>query len=365
VPAQYYAGDEISLFDLWDILVRRWRWIAGVWLVVVLLGIGHVLTRVEQYEYTHEMEIGQRPVIEYGPNGESDNANPTVIPAESRSLEPPVTVAAKLEEKYLPAAVSAWRDANPNAGWRPQISDVSAADTGVITMRGEGVASHEPAYVRIFEEAVRRLKEDHEQILRITRQALNVDLSRAHNRLAELKQTLEQRQRELDRLERHESIVHGEIEALESLLDEKQRSQRTARRDASDPANTMTLLMLTDKLFSAGARLGELRVRQMVDLPRQRDEVKSDIAGLKRELKTQKAQIALRESRIDTVSPTQALSDPRRSVAPVGTEDGMIVALSVVLGGMLGVFAAFFAEFVHAASRRRREAGAAEVESGS
>lgn len=349
-PMQYYADDEISLFDLWDVLVRRWRWIVAVGLVVVLLGVGHVLTRADQYEYTHAIEIGEWPVID--PSG---SAVQDMFDDGSRFLEPPETVAAKLEEKYLPAAIGAWRDANPDAGWRPRISGVSAADTGVVTMRAEGLASHEPAYVRIFEEAGRRLREDHEQILRSTRQALQVELSRARNRLAGLGQKLEHRQRELERLERHASIVGNEIEAVESLLEGTQRRHQSARRNLAEPTHAMTLIMLTNELFSARERLNELRVQQAVELPRQRDAVESEIAELEREMEIQEAEIALRESRIETVSSTQALSEPRRSGAPVGTSDGVIVALSVVLGGMLGVFAAFFVEFVQAANRRRRE----------
>lgn len=352
MPKQYYTDDEISLFDLWDILVRRWRWVVGVGLVVALLGVAHVLTRVEQYEYTHVIEIGQWPVIDPARSAVDDG-----FEDGARFLEPPETVAAKLEEKYLPAAIGLWQESHRETGWWPRISKVSADDSGMVTMQAKGLAEHESAYFDILKTAALRLSEGHEQILRSTRQALQIELSRARNYLESLKQTLAHRKGEVQRIERHLGIVDEEVEALEALLDDTARRLEVAQRNSGEPAKAMAVMMLTNEVFAARGRLDEYRVQRAVELPRQRDQVEAEIAELEREIGVQGAEIALRESRIEMISPTRVLSEPRRSAAPVGTSDGVIVALSVVLGGMLGVFTAFFAEFVHAANRRRQEEG--------
>lgn len=63
-PASYrpqpdpYA-DEISLFDLWDILLRRRWWILGLWAFTVAAAVGYLLTAQPVYESRAVVRIGQ------------------------------------------------------------------------------------------------------------------------------------------------------------------------------------------------------------------------------------------------------------------------------------------------------------------
>lgn len=364
VPAQYYSDDEISLFDLWDVLVRRWHWIAAVCLVTVLLGLAYVLIRMPVYAYTQTIGIGNWLVIERTNVIEpaemaEDKDGERFVDTVLRSLESPEVVAAKLKEQHIPAAVRAWRQARADIHWRPQVTANADSDGGTVMLKGEGTVEREDTLKHILVDTANRLRSEHERLLASIRQEFQVELTRARNRLEDMAQDKRVREMRLQRLDRHAALLADEIESHERLLAEAERRHEALQE--SNPAEAMSLVMLVNDRRTARERLGQLRVELEVELPQQRELLESEIAALDRKMEAQRGEIEARRLRLASVSPTRALSEPQRSSAPVGAGDSVIMALSVVLGGMLGVFAAFFAEFAQAANRHRREAGSAEV----
>lgn len=404
-PVRYQYGpewppsqDEISLFDLWDVLVRRWRWIAGVLLAVVLLGVTHALRQVPVYEYTHAIEIGKQ-----------------VVGDEQRPIESPSSVAAKLEQNYVPSAIRAWLMAQPDAESQPDVSTSVPSDAEIVVLKGTGPESRQAVYVEILEDAAERLEQDHQRIIETIRQQLMVeltqakgriaalrdeltgirdryrlDIEKARNQLSDLEDQAQLARQELDRLDRREALLRAEVEELQADLQEAEKNRTEATRNLGSPAEAMTLVMLSNEIRETRRRLSNLRTQLEVELANQRDRMRSKIADLERRIETQGGEVEVlqgerdaklaakaneievqqgrvetHEVRLENLSRTQPLSEPQRSLRPVGTGKRVIVVLSVVLGGMLGVFAAFFAEFVHAANRRRRGGGAAEAEAGS
>lgn len=59
------------------------------------------------------------------------------------------------------------------------------------------------------------------------------------------------------------------------------------------------------------------------------------------------------ETRLDTLEPTRAFSKTHRSRQPTGTSGTLILALSLVLGGMVAVFAALFREFLATVAKQQ------------
>ena len=73
-------------------------------------------------------------------------------------------------------------------------------------------------------------------------------------------------------------------------------------------------------------------------------------------------ELAQLQAKIAHARLTRMSGDPQRSSSGVGTSPQLIIALSIVLGGMLAVFSAFFAEFA-ARVRTRLRASKARAES--
>lgn len=366
IPAQYHPEDEISLFDLWEVLVRRWRWVVGVLLISVLLGLAYVLMRTPVYAWSQAIEIGNWLVIERANTVEpvdiaERNDGERFVDTVLRSVESPKVVAAKLEKQHIPAAVRAWREGRPDVRWQPQVTASAESDAGTVVLHGEGTVEHEEAWKQILADSADGLQSAHARLLATIRQELELELMRARNRLADMEQDKRARELSLQRLDRHESLLAEEIESHERLLGEAEHREEALRN--GDPTEAMSRIMLFEEMRAARERLGELRVQLQVELPERREALEREIATLERRMEMQRGEIEARRLRLESMSPTRALSEPRRSGEPVGTGDSVIMALSVVLGGMLGVFAAFFVEFVQAANRRRRESAEAEADS--
>ena len=65
LPAQwseFYKEDEISLVDLWLVLVKRKRLVWGIFVLSILLGLAAAFMLTKKYAYTTAIEIGTTAV---------------------------------------------------------------------------------------------------------------------------------------------------------------------------------------------------------------------------------------------------------------------------------------------------------------
>ncbi|PSQ94270.1 MAG: hypothetical protein BRD57_00705, partial [Proteobacteria bacterium SW_6_67_9] len=86
------TDDEISLFDLWDALVRH-RWLMlVVFLGVTALAAGFALSRPDVYRYATSIQIGQTVVV--------SEENPRREP-----IATPQATMAQLESSFIPNAL--------------------------------------------------------------------------------------------------------------------------------------------------------------------------------------------------------------------------------------------------------------------
>lgn len=58
--AAHYADDEISLIDLAKLLVRRWKAMAGIFVVVVLIALAYALMHPPVFTYTSIYQVAER-----------------------------------------------------------------------------------------------------------------------------------------------------------------------------------------------------------------------------------------------------------------------------------------------------------------
>ena len=163
--------------------------------------------------------------------------------------------------------------------------------------------------------------------------AVDTQIDRARNRADSMEQRLRidlDEERDVIRTQLLENRlaqenVADQLAALENRLgnlDANYERQRAAQQQA---------------LATAQTRLESRRIEYQRALREQQDAIS-------------RAQIALQE-----LSPTRSLFVAERDIQPAGASGKVIAALGVILGGMLGVFVAFAAEFVQAARRRHVE----------
>lgn len=338
-PAAQQADDEISLFDLWAVLVRRWWLIVGVTVLTTVLAAAYAASKTDQYDYSLAVEIGSRAT----PDG------------ELRPIESPDAVVAKLEENYVVRAITQYLEKNPDLSWEPRISASSPEGSGIVVLSASGTTARQDVYQSIFSSALVELKADHSRVIETEEAKLTQEIGQAENSVADAQTDLGRLRAEKGRIDNRAELIRAEISKLEELLQSAEDDRREAVSRVATESQAMTLLMLSSEIRELRQRISELRAQLQVELPSQRDRLQGQIEAKGRYIEERRGAVQVLRTQLANMSKTQALSKMQRSLTPTGAGDAVIVALGVILGLMLGVFAAFFFEFVSRANQHLRD----------
>ncbi|QIT55920.1 hypothetical protein HC341_12330 [Aquisalimonas sp. 2447] len=433
-PERYTADDEISLYDLWNVLERRWYVIVGVFLVVVGLALVYALNQEATYQFRTGLEIGtlgSADSLVETPNETRNRLRESIIPAARAELSgemesvPRISIGGGEESSLIVLSTEgATERADDIEELHTQVSErlqeahrrVADSRLNRLQLEKEGledeleyltdervVASRrEDLQQRIAsaEERISELEEEREE----TRESLEAGRRERERRLEALAEEREVAASELERLDQRGEILQRRIEATEELLADLRRNRtQLMSNGGSDP--TMALFLGTTELDHVQGRLDGLEDQYNFELPRQRDELRTDLEDIRRdregiqdELTELRIELENLESRferriasqqrtiseqetalarleadlqqerrgkerdirdidaqMDDIVVTSANFVSVRSVEQTGTGRSLILALAIVLGGMLGLFSAFFWEFVTNARRYRRQ----------
>lgn len=280
-PAAARYEDEISLYDLWNVLVRRLPIAIIVFVLVVVSGAAYALSQPTKYEFRSAIDLGRIHT------GTVSDGKHTYVPIVDGS-----DAAASVRNEFVAPARDRIAIDGESA---PSVSVSSSGDRRLrLTSTGELGKSD-------------GITELHQQILNDTREWL---LAR-------------------------EATVKNSVLAPH----ERRQAVLTQQKEALDDERAEIASMLNEEEQAAGL----IQVRHMGDLRRQSADIELELTDIESRLTT-----------IRELSETTRVSEvANRSGSPVGTNPQLIIALSVVLGGMLGLFAAFFWEFVSNAKRLR------------
>jgi len=344
-PPSYAPDDEISLIDLWLVLVRRKWWVIGVAVAVTGLSLVYAAMQTDVYEYRQAVEIGSR-----------------IVDGENRLIEEPSSVAANLNEGVIPSATYDWISQNPKAQGVPSIEASAPQGARVVILKSEGAADRQEAIIELMENVSGRLVNDHRRVTETVSKEIAAELTPLENDIEGFKDERERLRSRIERLDERESLLEGEITDLQNLMTDTEVRQGQASESITGAAEAMTLLTLSSEARQTRQRIAELRKQLRVDLANTRDRLEGSIADQSRRLESARAEIGAKQSQLENLSKTQVVSPPRRSRDPVNSSTSLIVALGGVLGLMLGLFSALFAQFV---SRAKEEASLRHDESAS
>jgi len=370
--------DEIDLVELAASLWGQKWVILGVMTLCIALGVVYALVRTPVYEYATTIEIGTR-----------------LVAGEPAPIEPPQSVVAKLEKNYIPEAIRTFEsDLQTNGGEQRSLSvnTNSPSDTNLVVLTSESSEEFGKYYIPLHNRVLQRLARDHEReakmervrlenqleearrsleelqderILKVERSELETELSTAKNKLAQLKDQEELLKSEIENLDVQEEIVRKRLEELSGFVDQARSRRGEARQQVESGTDSMALMLIDNELQRDIDRQTELEERLLVKLPENRASLRSQLEDNQRQQTLQQEKIAALEARyekllldqerrippaeariaeletqLENLRNTQAVLPPQRSLKPVGTSGKVIVALSVILGGMLGLFAA-------------------------
>ncbi|PWG62960.1 hypothetical protein DEM34_10200 [Spiribacter halobius] len=281
------ADDEISLFDLWDVLMDR-KWVVlGVFVLVVLASGLYALSRPDT--------VSLRAVVALGQVGRD----------EQTPLPDAATVVDELNRMLIPQRM---READ--GGLATPAASVSSAPARLVELTVEAPAAGLDAHRTLLADVADALLAHQQR----QREALLAPARERRERLAEDAATME--------------------ETIAAL-----RERMAGMREAQSAVGIGPAARI------AALNAEALILQELSDLRRERREVLGELAELEQETAA--------------VSPARLVTEPAVTARGSEPSAGLILALGVVLGGMLGIFAAFFWEFVARANEHRRERGTA------
>ena len=317
IPQYVYPEDEISLIDLWLIIVKHKKIFLYVFSAIVLIGLIAALVMPKKYSITSTIGIGQ-----------------TVQDERVILLESPETVKAKLENALVPEILSRYEDDEIRlqefAVSIPKNSDLVVLQTKVKDDEIE-------LFSQILTEMTDAIEQDHERILRPIRSSIKASIQQRELELkrekdqrfyepvfkgmeAEIKAAevnlaklqdptiqgykikaleiqLENEKRQLASIKEREAILKNKKERLDSLSDLliyqiaelkeqiqgaiKLRQQSVAQ--AKSGTQGMAMLLIDNELQQNRTRLATLEERLYIDLENQHSELQKEINDNHRE----------------------------------------------------------------------------------
>lgn len=319
--------DEISLIDLWIILVRRKWTIAGVLLLCVLLGLAWVLVKPPRYQYETTIQIGE------------------VLSGDAlQPIEPVGAVLAKIQETYIPLARTRLLAADAQGGFK--LKARSPQGSALIVVSGEGAPAQQSTYLGLLHDVLQQIQTDLSPRFKAARQATERERESTESRLQQLTAEAKLSQGQLERLgswtqtvERRLQIVRTDLQTL--------REQRNdlLKRGSADSAD-VRLIVLNGDIRTLQGTIADLQEQLGKWIPAQRDEILSRLKQNQVDQSMQQLRMQEIEARAAALQPTRAVLVPQRLPESIGTGSVVILALAGVLGLMLGVFTAFFTEFL-------------------
>jgi len=381
--ASYPEDEGIDFFALWMKLVRHRK---AIYTFTLLgLAVGAILAFVVEpkYSYSILVEIGVTP---------SDGKE------TSRRIENAEVTRAKIQDVYAPKELKSIM-AGDGARKLYKVSASIPARKGNLIKISARAPEKEGAVLSSFLERIaKHVVEDHDRIIKPLVMKLQARLQEEQVALSKLEepiflhakkgifeQKIQSNNEKLKELEGKREVIKIKLQKLSDLedllkeevtqLEESLKAMKTMRQKALTEVNTetraMTMLMIDNEVRRDQNRLMEIRERLSTALPAQRKALQNQLAAIdgkraliEKDIKNLQAQLkkleaenafAIREKkqkitflkgRLASIHRTRALSQPQRSLKPVGIRPRMFISLGLFAGLALGIALVLLREFL-------------------
>ncbi len=319
--------NEISLVDLWFILCRRKVVFFIVFCLFLFLGVVISLLTPVKYSYTTSIEIG------------------STVDQGRELIDSPDVLLAKIRESYIPLVLYKHAKSGPDDRVY-QISARAPSGSNIIVLESQGPEELSSIYLKLQTEIVEKVVTDHRGIVEVARLGLNGDRKKIQLKISELRDKAKLYIKKSERLDESAALLVKQMQEVKQLISLAEKNRDQAVSEVNGSLGAMALMVLDNETQQNRVRLAAFEERLYITLPNQRDDLKAQLANNKRAQARQGQLIDEIDVRLSNARETKAIVPPMQSLKPVGTSKKLIVVLSILLGGLVGIFSAFFIEFV-------------------
>jgi LPS O-antigen subunit length determinant protein (WzzB/FepE family) len=374
----YHHEDEVSLIDLWRVLSKRKKLIWGITFSLIILGIAAALVISKKYEYKSILQIGM---------------------IKDKPIEDVETAKSKLQNSFLPMVLVQYHNENPEEPI-PNFNVSVPKNSQVVMLSSKAPESKGQQYIELQNKIAALLAKDHsvsfekyeneilhklkvvelevaalkdERLIKMDHQAIERKAKAKENTISKINDDISLTVEKIKGIDRLEKLKTKQLSKANSQISEfRQVQMQLAKGTGTESQKILTRSMVDSEIHRLLNKEAELEQYLSVNLRQEREALhkkqdelirtknlqKSELENIKAELmkfdfeleqkiEKKNLQLASLQLQLRNSQPTKMIVPPQRSAKPVGPGRKVIVALSGILGLMLGIFVAFFAEFLN------------------
>jgi|GEM_PF-1372466 len=326
--------DEISLLDLWLVLVKRKKLLLSIVLLVLFLGVVFALMMPRQYNYSTAIEIG---AMSY------DGSNRPVY------IESPSSLLAKINKSYIPLIIQTYIENHPESRAIPQIKAQLEKNSNILFIDLKGEEKFGEAYIELLNTLVVSVQQDHHRISLLKRKDLELSKNKVKNVMFMLKEDEKLLLSQSKRLDKKKLLLEGRINESRDLLRSSAKIKQSAIKEVGTEGQAISLMMVDSEMRKDREVLADLEEELYIELENTREIMMNQLTENRQKQARQNEELEKITMQQDNLLETRAITRPLRSIKPVGTGKTLIVIISLFIGVFLALFIGFFSEFLEKA----------------
>lgn len=321
--------NEISLTDLWIVLVKR-KWIVLVTFFVVTLTSIAAVSFIP-YSYTHTTTVKLGYFMESG---------------KDIYLDTPEAVRLTVQEIYIPIAINEYYKNYPEDRQQHKVNVRTLKEIGIIILESEAAELNRLAVLSIQKGISRLLINDQKRKVDALNDEINREVLRTQYDLEELNDAVSLITADIERNKKLEAFIHSQINDLNKSIKTADGNRERILNNIGKGTNSTLLYFVNDELNRSQIRLDRLQERLLIGLNKERDALNYALASNLRS-KTEKEHAVLAiEDKLKDVQPASIVELPGKSRRRTGMHRPTIFVMAAFLGLFLGILLAFVCEFV-------------------
>ena len=321
-----HAEDEISLVDLWLVLVKRKNVFFFIILISFLAGLLYAFLKPLAYEFSTSIEVGLR--------------------SDGVVIEPTQSVLAKLQEAYIPLVLSVHNVDVPEEAKITEIKSSVAKGSDIIRLSVKGNESNESVYKSLLNSVVEKITTDHKRVSSLVKNDLLLSIKKQENISSQLTNEFILMQSQMKRLDKKEQLLNKRIESLSEFVRSNEKLRLAASKSTKNQGDTLTLMMLDNELRSGRGLLAKLEDQAYISLANEREVLRNKMFINETKQLENEQLVNKHKAQLVNMLETRAIVKPLKSQKPVGLSNKLLLILFLVVGFMSSLIAVFVIEFL-------------------
>ena len=320
---------DVSLLDLWLMVVRFRTYCLCSFLGVLALGGILVIYLPNQYEFTTAIEIGTQTV------------NQEVVPIEDSA-----TVIDKLNTGYMPFLVGKYARENPMGPAAYIINVTGTENSQIVTLSSTYPLEYEELIINLHSEAVEALVKDHNRTVDMMKDNAKILLAEAEEKLGESEATKAALEYQLGSIRKSLNSLSTYATKLEERISLAEKEIVALKKSCAGDGCATQIFMLTTQIGEWRSVLVSIEDSDKINIYEVRAIAQAKLDNIDNAQDTAKSEIKYRETNIRNIKTTRSLGDGTViSIKPVSPDRPLIFLVALIIAFFSVLIVALLLDF--------------------